>query len=284
MISRLISIFRRVEQPPVYPDTEDFVGHIAGLVHQGNIELAVHRVAAFQSDHPHEKKILCNAAIRISEGGHPNIAIPIFLQIVSDNPNDSVLIGNLAGAYTNDSQYELALKTIEQSLTIDPDDPNTNRIHGNILVKLERFKCARDACCSFLKKHPNDLDSHFRLGWLEVQDDHYELAIKHFKTVLELDPDHFKALSNIGGSLIALDRLSEAEDVVLKALKMNPNNGVSICNLARLYEKQNRPEEAYKLYQRSLQQDPHYTKAMDDLEHLALQLNIPNTKDSSTDI
>lgn len=64
---------------------------------------------------------------------------------------------------------------------------------------------------------------------------HYQEAIKIYKKLFALKPDHFFAWKNYGLSLRYLGRYDEALEAFEEALKISPNNSEILYNIAAIY-------------------------------------------------
>ncbi|MBI4599360.1 hypothetical protein HY732_00385 [Candidatus Uhrbacteria bacterium] len=68
------------------------------------------------------------------------------------------------------------------------------------------------------------------------------------KTVLDMNPDHYGALSLMGINLYSLGDFSKAEHYLKSALRQTPSNEKLFSALMAAYVRQNKVEEARKLY------------------------------------
>ena len=62
------------------------------------------------------------------------------------------------------------------------------------------------------------------IGVALISENRYEEAIKYYDKILEVNPDHVKALSNKGISLAWLQEWSEAEELIFRAVELEPEN------------------------------------------------------------
>ena len=62
------------------------------------------------------------------------------------------------------------------------------------------------------------------IGVALISENRHEEAIKYYDKILEVNPDHVKALSNKGISLAWLQEWSEAEELIFRAVELEPEN------------------------------------------------------------
>lgn len=77
-----------------------------------------------------------------------------------------------------------------------------------------------------------------------AQNNELSAALLIFNGLLLEYPDDPQVLFNIGNAYMLLDRLQEAETIFTRLLTINPNSEIVNMNLATIYEKTNRPQEA----------------------------------------
>ena len=86
-------------------------------------------------------------------------------------------------------------------------------------------------------------------------------AEKIYRAILKQHPDHFQALSNLGGVLLTGERMEEAVRVLRKALNQQPNSAVPHALLARALQLLDRHEEALERARRAIALDPNLAEA-----------------------
>ncbi len=274
MISRFLSLFRRAEQPPLYPDTEDFVGHIADLIRHKNIELAIQQLTTFQTDHPHDKRVLCDAAIEISNAGRVDAAVDILSLLNEHNPGHAPILLNLAVCYSRLDDSDQSIGFAREAYVTEPDSFDAAEYLSDSLFELNEVEESKQVCEDYLFRFPEHGSLWFRLGCCGMHSGDSHEARTAFQRAIELDEDNFCYLANYGASLVGCKDFDKAEKVVLQALEIQPEDGVTICNLAQIYESRGQHKDAYELFLRSTQVDPKYERACEDVARLQEFLEI----------
>jgi tetratricopeptide (TPR) repeat protein len=109
-----------------------------------------------------------------------------------------------------------------------------------------------------IKLNPSGVSAHFGLARiLHHSTDSIEDALKHYLIVVENDPNHFKALCQIG--IIYMEQYHDfdlaAENIKL-SLQINPKYIPSIIALGNLLFETGHPLRALNYYDEALQIDP----------------------------
>jgi tetratricopeptide (TPR) repeat protein len=86
-------------------------------------------------------------------------------------------------------------------------------------------------------------------------------AVDLFHKILDIEPENYKALYNLGITYDNLDKPKKALEYLKKALEINPNHKYSYYNIGLIYENQDEPVKALEFYNRALQIDPKFLYA-----------------------
>lgn len=98
----------------------------------------------------------------------------------------------------------------------------------------------RHALVKFLAKHPRDPNAHFELGQLYALDGHIAEAIREYRTVIEIVPDHETAVFNLGLLYHRSGQLEEAIHTFREVLRLNPTDLPTHINLGVAYRDRRR--------------------------------------------
>lgn len=85
---------------------------------------------------------------------------------------------------------------------------------------------------------------------------HIDEAERHFRTLLEMQPDHVAALNLLTVVLMSKERFAEAERFIARAVKLNQNSDVSYYNYGLISIKLNKPEQALEQFEKALELNP----------------------------
>ena len=159
--------------------------------------------------HPDFSVLHLAGAIKASIGHH-QIALDYFNAAIAQNPAAHEV-------YRHRSQTELAmglvneaLQSLEQSLSISPDNAGTLLDKGILFTKMERFEDAFLCFTAVLRLEPRNPGLLNDTGLLLYQMARFDEAIGHFDRALSIDQDNSAAHFNKGNVLRSLSRNREA--------------------------------------------------------------------------
>jgi len=121
---------------------------------------------------------------------------------------------------------------------------------------------------------PKEIDLHYALGVIYEKTNRLSESVKEMETVLAIDPENAEALNFIGYSYA--DRgmnLDDAEKMIIKALKIKPNNGYLIDSLGWVYFKKNKLNSAMKHLKQALELLPDDVNIIEHMGDVYVKLN-----------
>jgi tetratricopeptide (TPR) repeat protein len=241
--------------------------------------------------------------------GHAAAAINDLRSVLRDQPNSVALMRELARAYTQNGEPDLAEQTLRSAVQIAPMDPDTRLQLAQTLSNANKPDQALPLLEQLAKEAPTNIavqEALFRLQAgqkhnaeartiaLDIQKARPDLGLGYFLTGLvdeadkkaddaEHDYDQaLKAQPNAAEPLTALIRLEVQEKQAPKALQRldaviasAPNNGLAHNLKAELLASQGQTDAAIAAYQQALQAAPAWAPAYHGLAiaQLALKHN-----------
>lgn len=138
-----------------------------------------------------------------------------------------------------------------------------------IYQREKRYKAAETKLYEAEEYFDNEESFYFMLGALQERQKEFGKAAATFRKVIDLDPKHASALNYLGYMWTEQGvRLSEALDLIKKAVALEPNNGAYLDSLGWIYFKLDRIEEAELYLVRALdrvRRDPTIHEHLGDL-------------------
>jgi tetratricopeptide (TPR) repeat protein len=151
---------------------------------------------------------------------------------------------------------------------------------GSVFLKLgknsearEHFERAAKLTATYPETTPNAWNN---LGLLAARGGETEKAIGYFEQALQLDPDHFVALQNLGNAYRQLRRWAEARTTLEHALAIKPEDSEANYSLAMVFAQGNENDNAFRYLQKALRARPTYPEALNNLGILYLRTRRPD--------
>jgi len=122
-----------------------------------------------------------------------------------------------------------------------------------------------------LEKHPDEHMAHYYKGLVADAMQRPDLAIGHFRTTIQLDPNAVLAFYNLGLNLLKQGELPEAEQCFQDALELDPAYVNALVGLGMVSTFQKEPDRAIEYYRTALTHDPQSVESHSNLASLLLQ-------------
>ncbi len=171
-------------------------------------------------------------------------------------PNDRTIHEVHAELLADQGKYDAAIAEL-QGLLNGKDDREVYIATAEIYEKGKNFSGMAKAIDEAEKLSQSKADKTavlFLRGTMYERQKKFEPAEKAFRDVLNLDPDNTSALNYLGYMLADRNtRLAEAQELLTRAVKLEPNNGAFLDSLGWLYYRQDRLNDAEEQLKRALQ-------------------------------
>lgn len=133
------------------------------------------------------------------------------------------------------------------------------------LASQKRLNEAIEQMQNAVKAEPNRRDFSMALGSLYTRAERYDDAVRIFSGVVAKEPKANDALFRLGETYRLKGDINLAIDAFRKATQANPNDAVSMMQLAMVLEGSGRAEEARPIYEQILRIDPGHSMALNNL-------------------
>ncbi len=203
-----------------------------------------------------ENQELLGRAIELHNGGDLTAAGLIYKQLLHAYPANAKLLSMLGTVECQTGNLPEGARLLEQSLALDPNQPDTCHNRGNALLELERFT---EAAASFERAaslKPDYADAWMGRGVALNMLNHYSDALACFGRALSLRPNYATAYNNRGNSLLGLQNLEAALADYVMAARLDPNSADAHHNQGVILSYQNQHEDALHAYARTLTLKP----------------------------
>jgi tetratricopeptide (TPR) repeat protein len=172
--------------------------------------------------------------------------------------------------YTNEAEHFLQL-----ALRDDPD--NSEALYGLGSIYLQQNKPAEaratfERVIKLPQRYPGTLPNAWNnLGLLAAREGHTDEAIQQFQEALQLDPDHFIALENLGNAYRQAKRWDDAKTTLERALQLNSDSAEANYALGMVYAQTDDSDRANEYLKKAVAEKPAYPEALNNLGVLYLR-------------
>jgi len=101
----------------------------------------------------------------------------------------------------------------------------------------------------------------------------FEKSIKYFNKILEIDPNNYRAIYNIGIAHFNMGDMNKAMRAYNDAIKIKPDYKHCYYNIALIYEVKDNLKDALKFYKKALEIDPKFIYALQAKKNVKQRLN-----------
>ena len=181
---------------------------------------------------------------------------------LTQNPNDSQALYDLATAYFDDNAWDKAMKNyenlIEQIAVSNPlniDKFEVNLRYGLSARKLNMLEQAYKGFSSARVIRQDNFEVNYELGAIEFERNNYEKSVQLLTQARIQDPESPAVLRYLGHALFRLKKPKEAMSFIRKAIDLAPDDKESLYTLAECYHEANQIEQSLRIFNH-LRADP----------------------------
>lgn len=189
-----------------------------------------------------------------------------YQQMLAADPEDSSLYQNLADAYLQLGEGDVALSHLRTSLRLDPRSAFAHANMGTALLRLGRASDAIPYLEEALRlKVVNPSPVHNSLGLGLQALGRFEEALVQFREALALDPIYSFAHNNLGRVLQSLGQTELAVQHLERAIAIRPEDPIPHRNLATTLMVQGLVHDALAHFRLALAQSPDWLDVLLDV-------------------
>ena len=167
-------------------------------------------------------------------------AIALVRVLLKRDEANSKLRYYLASAEFEKKRYRLAEFMVSEALEIDPDDYEAlflrARIHDALSEEdVSLIPGIASTLDRVLELNPDHIEALWMRGVIYYEASNYTKAEEFFRHIIDLNPTIVGAYIDLANTLKTVDRGPEAEQLLNKAKKLDPNDGLVDFSLGTLY-------------------------------------------------
>jgi tetratricopeptide (TPR) repeat protein len=178
------------------------------------------------------------------ESTKPDDAIAAFQQAANLDPKDPEPHLEAGMLFEKQQKFGDAESEYQQALSIAPDSSDALVALSNLYMREKRFSDAEASLQKLVKLHPNDASAHFQLGRMLAIAGKNEDAAAEMAVGLKLDPSDSKAQRDLADMDADAGKYEQAAELYATLISSNPNDSGLHLWLGRMLLKQKKFAEA----------------------------------------
>ena len=155
-----------------------------------------------------------------------------------------------------EGQHYDSIKKAEALLSQDPDCVGALEEIADNYVSLDEYKKAQKACQRALSLNEKSYTAHYILGFINSQSQKWNEAADHLKTANQLKSNNPEILRCLGWTLFNSDKRTQGIVILERALNLDPENSLTLCDLGICYLQTKNFEKALQLLKKAMEIDP----------------------------
>lgn len=170
---------------------------------------------------------------------------------------------NMGVLYEKKKMAKEAVQSYKQCLSIDQTHFGAAIHLAASLANLGEYPKAKKYFKHCIKLNQHSIPAHFGLAKiLHHAEDDYNEALKHYRVSVARDPNHYKALCQMGNIFLAQQDLSHAAEYLKKCLKINPKYVNGMISMGNLLFESGHANNAIKYFEQALNYNPKEIQAL----------------------
>lgn len=217
-----------------------------GYVLVGRFEEALPRLELVHSVQPENVRTEGLLALAYLRTGTATKAIPIVKTSLAKQHDDPKLYFLLIECLNSAELQAEALSVADQAVQRFPTLARVHLAKGQQLARLGRYEEAGPAFDKAIELAPEETDSMLGLAEVRNKSGAYGDSLATYQRVLELDPKNITGQLGSAKDLVALGRISEAKELLERAIADHPDSPQIHFELARVFARLGARDEAAK--------------------------------------
>ena len=203
------------------------------------------------------RALMVRGTIALSRRDAPQ-AIADFRTILRDEPNNLTVIRQLATAYIQNGQNDLAKDVVQKAVEIDSSNKELNLLYARLQGSEQEYESAIETVSEILVDNEKDIASIKTLFDLQIASKDYSGAKESAERIKLASADNPLGYYLSGVLLQSESNFEAAEKEYLTALEKNPRANEPLSGLIKLYLGQKQVDKAMAYLDGVIEKDPKY--------------------------
>ncbi len=161
--------------------------------------------------------------------------------------------------------FDQALQGVERSIALNPQVAKTHALKGRILVEMGRTQAAMESLARAIALDPDYAEAYFYRGLIFERIARFEAALDQYQLALEANPEHAQYVIASAEMLIRLERLDEAEALLVRSSDRHEFTAGIRQTLGHISTMRGQPEKAVRYFGEAQVLAPDDLSVLEDL-------------------
>lgn len=216
----------------------------------GDYRQALSMLAPLMKTQPDERLSVLMGMSHYGLGQYADAA-PYLRRAAADDPGNLTLLLTLAHSCLLSHQYPCVLDIFHKIVALNAESAEADMLAGEALDEMHETASAIQEFRAAVAADPKEPNVHFGLGYLLWTQAQYPEAAQQFEAELQNVPGHLQAMRYLADSYIEMNKYSQAESLLKKAIPMDPANEMAHRDLGILYMQTGRNQDALRELQQA---------------------------------
>lgn len=199
----------------------------------------------------------------------------IFGDLYKANPNDTRGLAGMTETLAAEGRMADAIKETQKAVEKEPQRRDLKLVLAKFYVRSERYDEAIAIYQFLIQQEPRSADLLFQLAETQRRKGDLNGAVDTFRRCSQAAPADTGCLTQMGLILDATGKRDQAQPIYEQILKIKPDNGVALNNLAFIKAEEGVDlDQALSMSQRARQQMPNVPEVSDTLGWIYIKKNL----------
>ncbi len=199
----------------------------------------------------------------------------IFGDLYKANPNDTRGLAGMTETLAAEGRMADAIKETQKAVEKEPQRRDLKLVLAKFYVRSERYDEAIAIYQFLIQQEPRSADLLFQLAETQRRKGDLNGAVDTFRRCSQAAPADTGCLTQMGLILDATGKRDQAQPIYEQILKIRPDNGVALNNLAFIKAEEGVDlDQALSMSQRARQQMPNVPEVSDTLGWIYIKKNL----------
>ena len=146
----------------------------------------------------------------------------------NNNFANPIAMSNLGLLYVHKKKYQKAIELWQSALELRPNDDLIRYRYVIGLIEMKNWNSALENLNQLMSRHPRHFDYTYLRGYVLLNQNHYEAALKYFERCLRLVSENQQALLGAGICNNLMGHYERAEAIFRRVLEFSPNDDLTL--------------------------------------------------------